>query len=174
MRNIHVVIFAWFNSLQWHCDRNAIGWDNGLEVTSMQFCSNPHAYTDYCTPVHFCHLLAVKQNCIYTYFSVLVYRYAYHMPQSCYIYMFAVNPASSTIWYIVDGYITCLHVCAVLLKVNESSATAGSQGELLSRRCVTLLKAALRSDVWPNSELKLNWSVWCRITRNISHTNRAC
>ena len=75
------------------------------------------------------------------------------MPQSCYIFMFAVNLASSTIRYI------CLHVCAVLLKVNESSATAGSQGELLSRRCVTLLKAALRSDVWPNSELKLNWSV---------------
>ena len=103
-----------------------------------------------------------------------MYRYAYHMPQNCYIYMFAVNPASLTIWYIVDGYITCLHVCAVLLKVNESSATTGSQGELLSRRCVTLLKAALRSDVWPNSELKLNWSVWRRVTRHISNMNRAC
>ena len=33
----------------------------------------------------------------------------------------------------------------------------GSPGELLSRRCVALLKNALRPDVWPNSELKLAW-----------------
>ena len=28
---------------------------------------------------------------------------------------------------------------------------------MLSRRCVALLKTALRPDVWPNSELKLAW-----------------
>lgn len=39
------------------------------------------------------------------------------------------------------------------------SATAGSPGELLSRRCVTLFKAALKPDVWPNTELKLTWLV---------------
>ncbi|XP_077513657.1 transcription-associated protein Nipped-A isoform X4 [Amblyomma americanum] len=42
-------------------------------------------------------------------------------------------------------------------QVNESSTNIGSQGEVLSRRCVALLKTALKPDVWPNSELKLAW-----------------
>ena len=41
------------------------------------------------------------------------------------------------------------------MKVNEPATTVGSPGELLSRRCVGLLKNALRPDVWPNSDLKL-------------------
>ncbi|GIY45230.1 hypothetical protein CDAR_3781 [Caerostris darwini] len=43
-------------------------------------------------------------------------------------------------------------------QVNESSSTSGTNGELLSRRCVSLLKIALRPDVWPNAEIKLGWS----------------
>ncbi|XP_074658755.1 transformation/transcription domain-associated protein-like [Tubulanus polymorphus] len=42
-------------------------------------------------------------------------------------------------------------------KVNESTSTVNSPGELLSRRCVTLLKMALRPDIWPSTELKLAW-----------------
>ena len=42
-------------------------------------------------------------------------------------------------------------------QVNEASTTMGSPGEQLSRRCVSLLKTALRPDIWPNSELKLAW-----------------
>ncbi len=49
-----------------------------------------------------------------------------------------------------------LHVFS-LFQVNEPSTTGGSPGELLSRRCVTLLKTALRPDVWPSAELKLLW-----------------
>ena len=45
----------------------------------------------------------------------------------------------------------------IACQVNEASASMGSPGELLSRRCVALLKTALRPDVWPNSELKLAW-----------------
>ena len=41
------------------------------------------------------------------------------------------------------------------VQVNEPATTMGSPGELLSRRCVGLLKNALRPDVWPNSDLKL-------------------
>jgi len=33
----------------------------------------------------------------------------------------------------------------------------GSPADLLSRRCVTILKRALSADVWPNSDLKLAW-----------------
>jgi len=33
----------------------------------------------------------------------------------------------------------------------------GSPTDLLSRRCVTILKRALSADVWPNSDLKLAW-----------------
>jgi len=33
----------------------------------------------------------------------------------------------------------------------------GSPADLLSRRCVTILKKALSADVWPNSDLKLAW-----------------
>nr|XP_054766791.1 transformation/transcription domain-associated protein-like [Lytechinus pictus] len=44
-------------------------------------------------------------------------------------------------------------------QVNDSSSTStvGSPGEQLSRRCMALLKTALRPDVWPNSELRLNF-----------------
>ncbi|CAL1278798.1 unnamed protein product [Larinioides sclopetarius] len=43
-------------------------------------------------------------------------------------------------------------------QVNESSSTSGTTGEMLSRRCVSLLKTALKPDVWPNAEIKLGWS----------------
>ena len=43
-----------------------------------------------------------------------------------------------------------------LLQVNETQAGSGtSPGEMLSRRCVSLLKMALKPDVWPNCDLKL-------------------
>ncbi|XP_015774341.1 PREDICTED: transformation/transcription domain-associated protein-like [Acropora digitifera] len=37
----------------------------------------------------------------------------------------------------------------IACQVNEPSTTVGSPGETLSRRCVALLKTALRPDVWP-------------------------
>uniref|UniRef100_A0A670YI66 Transformation/transcription domain associated protein n=1 Tax=Pseudonaja textilis TaxID=8673 RepID=A0A670YI66_PSETE len=45
----------------------------------------------------------------------------------------------------------------IACQVNDNSNTAGSPGEVLSRRCVNLLKTALRQDMWPKSELKLQW-----------------
>ncbi|XP_038044323.1 transformation/transcription domain-associated protein-like isoform X2 [Patiria miniata] len=46
----------------------------------------------------------------------------------------------------------------VACQVNDLGTTsAGSPGELLSRRCIALLKIALRPDVWPSSELRLNF-----------------
>ncbi|XP_048245320.1 transformation/transcription domain-associated protein-like isoform X4 [Haliotis rufescens] len=45
----------------------------------------------------------------------------------------------------------------IACQVNEASASIGSPGELLSRKCVTLLKVVLRADVWLNTELKLAW-----------------
>lgn len=42
-------------------------------------------------------------------------------------------------------------------QVNDASNVAGSPGELLSRRCVSLMKSALRPDMWPRAELKLQW-----------------
>ncbi|XP_032358661.1 transformation/transcription domain-associated protein [Etheostoma spectabile] len=42
-------------------------------------------------------------------------------------------------------------------QVNDSTNVAGSPGELLSRRCVSLMKSALRPDMWPRAELKLQW-----------------
>ncbi|KAI1279601.1 Transformation/transcription domain-associated protein [Halotydeus destructor] len=41
--------------------------------------------------------------------------------------------------------------------VNESGTNVGTPGELLSRRCVALLKIALKPEVWPNAELRLAW-----------------
>ncbi|XP_071454988.1 transformation/transcription domain-associated protein [Hetaerina americana] len=43
--------------------------------------------------------------------------------------------------------------------VNDANATVGSPGELLSRRCVALLKAALKPEVWPapQCDIKLAW-----------------
>lgn len=44
-------------------------------------------------------------------------------------------------------------------QVNDNPATTqGNQGELLSKRCVALLKMALKPDVWPQScDLKIAW-----------------
>ena len=51
-----------------------------------------------------------------------------------------------------------LHSMVLLFtQVNETSTAMGSPGEMLSRRCVALLKTALRPEVWPNAELKLAW-----------------
>jgi len=44
------------------------------------------------------------------------------------------------------------------LQVNDANTMVGTPGELLSRRCVALLKTALKPDVWPQQcDLKLNW-----------------
>ena len=41
-------------------------------------------------------------------------------------------------------------------QVSDTQATTGgSPGEILSRRCVALLKTALKPDIWPNVDLKL-------------------
>uniref|UniRef100_A0AAY5KGU4 Transformation/transcription domain-associated protein n=1 Tax=Esox lucius TaxID=8010 RepID=A0AAY5KGU4_ESOLU len=45
----------------------------------------------------------------------------------------------------------------IACQVNDSANVAGSPGELLSRRCVGLMKTALRPDMWPRAELKLQW-----------------
>ncbi|XP_061612179.1 transformation/transcription domain-associated protein isoform X2 [Phyllopteryx taeniolatus] len=45
----------------------------------------------------------------------------------------------------------------IACQVNDSTNVAGSPGELLSRRCVSLMKTALRPDMWPCAELKLQW-----------------
>ncbi|XP_030610393.1 transformation/transcription domain-associated protein isoform X5 [Archocentrus centrarchus] len=45
----------------------------------------------------------------------------------------------------------------IACQVNDSTSVAGSPGELLSRRCVSLMKTALRADMWPRAELKLQW-----------------
>uniref|UniRef100_A0A803TE16 Transformation/transcription domain associated protein n=1 Tax=Anolis carolinensis TaxID=28377 RepID=A0A803TE16_ANOCA len=50
-----------------------------------------------------------------------------------------------------------IRIALLMINVNDNSNTAGSPGELLSRRCVNLLKTALRPDMWPKSELKLQW-----------------
>ncbi|CAL4066669.1 unnamed protein product, partial [Meganyctiphanes norvegica] len=44
-------------------------------------------------------------------------------------------------------------------QVNESTQTPGTvaPGEALSRRCVSLLKRALKPDMWPNADPKLAW-----------------
>ncbi|PNF39458.1 hypothetical protein B7P43_G11093, partial [Cryptotermes secundus] len=43
-------------------------------------------------------------------------------------------------------------------QVNDANTMVGTPGELLSRRCVALLKTALKPDVWPQQcDLKLNW-----------------
>ncbi|XP_076154918.1 transformation/transcription domain-associated protein [Alosa pseudoharengus] len=45
----------------------------------------------------------------------------------------------------------------IACQVNDSANVQGSPGELLSRRCVNLMKTALRTDMWPRAELKLQW-----------------
>lgn len=45
----------------------------------------------------------------------------------------------------------------IACQVNEPSTTMGSPGETLSRRCVVLLKTALKPDVWPGTDLRVGW-----------------
>ncbi|XP_028844478.1 transformation/transcription domain-associated protein isoform X1 [Denticeps clupeoides] len=45
----------------------------------------------------------------------------------------------------------------IACQVNDSANVQGSPGELLSRRCVSLMKTVLRPDMWPRADLKLQW-----------------
>jgi transformation/transcription domain-associated protein len=45
----------------------------------------------------------------------------------------------------------------VACQVNEPTPTPGAQGEMLSKRCVTLIKTVLKPDVWPCCDLKVAW-----------------
>ena len=47
----------------------------------------------------------------------------------------------------------------IACQVNEpqTPSMTNQAGELLSRRCIALLKTALSADVWPKAELKLSW-----------------
>lgn len=45
----------------------------------------------------------------------------------------------------------------IACQVNDNTNVVGSPGELLSRRCVSLMKTALRPDMWPRADLKLQW-----------------
>jgi len=56
-------------------------------------------------------------------------------------------------------------------QVNDSSPTPGSPGELLSRRCVALLKTVLKPHIWPNCDLKLAWFDKLFLTLEGSQTN---
>jgi len=43
------------------------------------------------------------------------------------------------------------------MSFSQATEMTSSPADLLSRRCVTILKKALSADVWPNSDLKLAW-----------------
>ncbi|XP_077979126.1 transformation/transcription domain-associated protein-like [Glandiceps talaboti] len=45
----------------------------------------------------------------------------------------------------------------IACQVNEAATTIGSPGEMLSRRCIQLLKTAVRPEVFPQADLKLAW-----------------
>ncbi|GAB6032800.1 hypothetical protein CHUAL_012003 [Chamberlinius hualienensis] len=45
----------------------------------------------------------------------------------------------------------------IACQVNEQLNTGNSPGELLSRRCVSLLKLALKPEIWQTAELRLGW-----------------
>lgn len=45
------------------------------------------------------------------------------------------------------------------VNAGTNAAGVGTQGEMLSRRCVTLIRMALKPDVWPQQsvDLRLSW-----------------
>ncbi|XP_023247442.1 transformation/transcription domain-associated protein [Copidosoma floridanum] len=63
-------------------------------------------------------------------------------------------------------------------QVNDAiGATTGNQGEQLSRRCVYLLKMALKPDMWPQScDLKLGWldKVFCSVETPTPNFGNIC
>lgn len=56
--------------------------------------------------------------------------------------------------YACDSVVNSL--MRIACQVNEASTT-GQAGELLSKKCVQLIKLVLRNDVWPIVDLKLSW-----------------
>lgn len=58
---------------------------------------------------------------------------------------------------VIDNDTDHKHFSPSSYEVNDTTNVAGSPGELLSRRCVSLMKSALRPDMWPRAELKLQW-----------------
>ena len=44
-------------------------------------------------------------------------------------------------------------------QVNDVAATSGTIGDQLARRCLSIIKTALKSDIWPdnNIDIRLQW-----------------
>jgi len=58
---------------------------------------------------------------------------------------------------VVDLVIYLFSYFSIANAFQQATEMTGSPADLLSRRCVTILKKALSADVWPNSDLKLAW-----------------
>jgi hypothetical protein len=71
-----------------------------------------------------------------------------------YCYHLGKDPTCPHVKSVCDLFVTWV----MYVQVNDANTMVGTPGELLSRRCVTLLKTALKPDVWPQQcDLKLNW-----------------
>uniref|UniRef100_A0A1A9WAE6 Pre-rRNA-processing protein Ipi1 N-terminal domain-containing protein n=1 Tax=Glossina brevipalpis TaxID=37001 RepID=A0A1A9WAE6_9MUSC len=79
------------------------------------------------------------------------------------------------------GKVHCDTVLNFLIRlacqVNDSQPTILNSGDNLSRRCIILLKTAMRPDVWPQPfELKLNWmdKIFNTIENSSTNLNNTC
>ncbi|XP_049942725.1 transformation/transcription domain-associated protein [Schistocerca serialis cubense] len=69
-----------------------------------------------------------------------------------------VEPDSTTPIDTVHADAVLNFLLRLACQVNDTSSALGSPGELLSRRCVALLKTALKPEVWPRAnDLKIGW-----------------
>ena len=66
----------------------------------------------------------------------------------------ATNPIEK---HHADAIVNFLLRIACQVNDSQTPAMTNQAGELLSRRCIALLKTALSSEVWPKAELKLSW-----------------
>lgn len=59
------------------------------------------------------------------------------------------------------------------MQVNELTTTGGTIGDQLARRCLSIIKTALKSDIWPdnNIDIRLQWVDKLLCSLNSSNPN---
>lgn len=62
--------------------------------------------------------------------------------------------------------------------MNELTTTSGTIGDQLARRCLSIIKTALKSDIWPdnNIDIRLQWidKLLCSLSSPNPNTGNIC
>lgn len=99
------------------------------------------------------------------------------MVEFSHLFFIVLFTFSDTYLYVQPTESAAAAAAAAASAAANSAAVGGTPGEQLSRRCVNLIKAALKPDMWPHEcDLKLGWfdKVLCTLESPNPHFGNIC